>query len=217
MYIAFEGIDGCGKSTMASALVAALTEGGHLVKRVWEPGSTPVAEAIRTLVKSKDLEESMMPVTELFLLNGARHQTLHNVVKPALDAGKIVISDRCYLSGRAYQGYGRNMLLQSNTLEAFIPESLKPDLIIYLDVDVETGLRRTEERDETDRIEEAGLDFFRRARDGFRTAAKMEPERVVRVNANREVEAVFMDVLTHVRRLMEMRNIRWHKETADAS
>lgn len=194
MYIAFEGIDGCGKSTQAMALIKKLAELNIETQRAWEPGGTPMAEALRSLVKADDLEEVVMPMTELFIFNAARQQALHNVVAPALKAGKVVISDRSYLSSRAYQGYGRGMLQQCNALEAFIPENLKPELIIYLDVGVEVGLKRASVREDLDRIEQSGLDFFRRVRDCFRTEAKLNSGVVKRVNANQPVEKVWEDV-----------------------
>lgn len=193
-YVAFEGIDGCGKSTLAKAVTEKLLQAQIDVQRVWEPGSTPIGEAMRTLVKTTAGAEEIAPISELLMFNVARHQSLNNVVMPALAAGKVVISDRCYLSSRAYQGYGRHMLQQTNALEQMIPDAQRPNLIIYLDVEVETGIRRAEERDETDRIEQEPTSFFRRVRDGYRTAAKMEPERVVRINANRSVEEVFATV-----------------------
>lgn len=198
MYIAFEGIDGCGKSTQVMALMRHLEKLELATKRVWEPGSTPMAEAMRSLLKSDELDEFVVPETELLLFNAARQQSLHNVVAPALRDGKIVVSDRSYLSTRAYQGYGRGLLQQCNALEAFIPKHLMPELIIYLDVSVEEGLKRASVREDLDRIEQSGLEFFRRVRDCFRTEAKFNPDRVKRVNANQPVEQVWAEVWTHV-------------------
>ena len=198
MYIAFEGIDGCGKSTQVMALLKYLKGLDIQTKRVWEPGSTPLAEALRRLLKSDELDELVVPETEILLFNAARQQTLHNIVAPALKAGKVVVSDRSYLSTRAYQGYGRGLLQQCSALEAFIPDRLKPDLIIYLDVDVEEGLKRASVREDLDRIEQSGLEFFRRVRDCFRTEALRKPDLVKRVNANQPVEQVWAAVQTIV-------------------
>ena len=203
MYIAFEGIDGCGKSTQVMALIKHLESLDIATQRVWEPGSTPLAEALRTLVKSDELDEVVMPMTELFIFNAARQQSLHNVVAPALKAGKVVVSDRSYISTRAYQGYGRGMLQQCNALEAFIPDHLKPDLVIYLDVGVEEGLKRASVREDMDRIEQSGLEFFRRVRDCFRTEAKFNPKVVKRVNANQSIEAVWADVWAEVEQYLQ--------------
>ena len=198
MYIAFEGIDGCGKSTQVMALIRHLEKLDLATKRVWEPGSTPMAEALRSMLKSDELDELVVPETELLLFNAARQQTLHNIVAPALKAGKVVVSDRSYLSTRAYQGYGRGLMQQCSALESFIPKHLMPDLIIYLDVSVEEGLKRASVREDLDRIEQSGLEFFRRVRDCFRTEALRNPDRVKRVNANQPVEQVWADVWKHV-------------------
>jgi thymidylate kinase len=198
VYIAFEGIDGCGKSTQVMALIRHLEKLDLATKRVWEPGSTPMAEALRSMLKSDELDELVVPETELLLFNAARQQTLHNIVAPALKAGKVVVSDRSYLSTRAYQGYGRGLMQQCSALESFIPKHLMPDLIIYLDVSVEEGLKRASVREDLDRIEQSGLEFFRRVRDCFRTEALRNPDRVKRVNANQPVEQVWADVWKHV-------------------
>jgi dTMP kinase len=105
MYIVFEGIVGSGKTTQVRRLVEYLQISGKEIIHVREPGSTPIAEDIRHLAQGKEWEgESMHPLTNAYLYTAARSQTLHTIVKPALDAGQIVISDRCFLSSCAYQG-----------------------------------------------------------------------------------------------------------------
>ena len=105
MYIVFEGIVGSGKTTQVQKLVEYFRQSGKIVTQVREPGSTPIAEDIRHLAQGKDWEdEPMHPLTNTYLYAAARAQTLHTVVVPALDAGHIVISDRCFLSSCAYQG-----------------------------------------------------------------------------------------------------------------
>jgi dTMP kinase len=105
MYIVFEGIVGSGKTTQVRRLVEYLQISGKEVIHVREPGSTPIAEDIRHLAQAKEWEgESMHPLTNTYLYTAARAQTLHTIVKPALDAGHIIISDRCFLSSCAYQG-----------------------------------------------------------------------------------------------------------------
>ncbi len=197
MYIAIEGIDGCGKSTIANALNNLLLEEGHDVQRVWEPGSTPIGEALRTILKSEQgtFDEEITPTTEILLFNASRMQMLHNVVAPALKAGKIVLSDRCYLSTRAYQGYGRGMKKEVNALESLIPDELKPDLIIYLDVGLDTAKKRRNVREDSDRIEDQDEEFFRTVRDCYRTAAHLDTDRIKRVNANGPVNEVLDTVL----------------------
>jgi dTMP kinase len=105
MYIVFEGIVGSGKTTQVQKLVAYMRSLGYDIIHVREPGSTPIAEDIRHLAQGKEWEgESMHPLTNAYLYTAARSQTLHTIVKPALDAGKTMISDRCFLSSCAYQG-----------------------------------------------------------------------------------------------------------------
>ena len=201
MYIAIEGIDGSGKSEITSRLNHVLNAIGHEVQRVWEPGSTPVGEALRAILKSEQgtFDETIVPTTEILLFNASRLQMLHNVVAPALKAGKLVLSDRCYLSTRAYQGYGHGLKKEANTLESLIPEDLKPDVIIYLDVDLDVAKKRRSVREDTDRIEESGDEFFRTVRDCYRTAAHMDSKYIRRVNANAPIETVFDSVMEIVR------------------
>jgi dTMP kinase len=197
MYIAIEGIDGSGKSEIANALNRILTESGRDVQRVWEPGSTPVGEALRAILKSEQgtFDEEITPTTEILLFNASRLQMLHNVVAPALKAGKIVLSDRCYLSTRAYQGYGHGLKKEVSALETLIPDDLKPDVIIYLDVGLDVAWKRRSIREETDRIEGNSEEFFRTVRDCYRTAAHMDSNLIKRVNANGPVDEVLDTVL----------------------
>ena len=201
MYIAIEGIDGCGKSTIANALAKLLQEEGRDIQRVWEPGSTPIGEALRKIVKSEqgEFDEEITPITEILLFNASRMQMLHNVVAPALKAGKLVLSDRCYLSTRAYQGYGSGLRNEVSALESLIPEELKPDVIIYLDIGLDIAKIRRGDRSDDDRIEASGDQYFSRVRDCYRTAAHINGDLVKRVNANAPVETVLSQVLEIVR------------------
>lgn len=206
-FITFEGGEGCGKSTQVKRLKEAL-EAAHVeVVLVREPGGTWLAEEIRRLIKDQT-EESPCDRTELLLFLAARAQLVKNVIRPALDAGKWIVSDRFSDSTKAYQGYGRGMDLRLiETANDFACEGLKPDLTFFLDVSVETSLARRFKREDAthtvaDRIERAGDDFHRRLMQGFRELAAAEPNRIVSIDANRSLEDVWDSIWKSIRPLI---------------
>ena len=168
------GREGAGKSVTALAVYEALVKEGHKVIHVQEPGSTPMAMDIRSLVK-KEYDERVDDMTELLLFFAARRQLLVNVVIPALRDGCIVISDRSFLSSMAYQGYGGGLNIECDKLIAMVVKDTIPDLTIYMDVPVQVGLERARKRAALDRIESKDLEYFNRARDRFLMEAKYNP------------------------------------------
>ncbi len=193
IYIALEGMEGAGKSSVVTELVEQLSWDGYEVEYVAEPGSTPMAMDIRSVVKKKYPGEVIDPMTELMLFYAARKQLLINRVKPELDAGKIVITDRSYLSSLAYQGYGGGLIDECLLLEKLVVGDLKPTLTIYLDVDPEVGLARVGKRDVLDRIEENDLDYFNRVRSCFKLES-LRPD-VFEVNANGSFSSTYASVI----------------------
>lgn len=205
-FITFEGGEGCGKSTQVRRLKAALEAEGVEVLLTREPGGTVLAEEIRRLIKDQD-DDPPCDRSELLLFLAARAQLVRQVIRPALEAGTWVISDRFSDSTLAYQGYGRGLPLDviARTND-FACEGLTPDLTLLLDVTPETAEARRRGREEAtgtaaDRIERAGDDFHARLRRGFAELAAREPERIVTIDANGTVDEVWERIWNLTRRM----------------
>ena len=205
-FITFEGGEGCGKSTQIKLLAAALEERGYNVLQVREPGGTVVGERIRDILLAKE-STALDSMAELMLYEAARAQICHEVIRPALDAGKIVLCDRFYDSTIAYQGYGRGLdVALIRKLNEAAVDGLAPDMTLMLFIDPVEGLRRamgvTGGDGEGDRIEAAGLAFHQRVHDGFARIAMEEPDRVFVVDAQGSIEEVHVAVLARVMTLL---------------
>ena len=198
-FITFEGGEGCGKSTQVRRLKEALEAEGHEVLLTREPGGTRLSELIRGLLKDEH-EDPPCDRAELLLFLAARAQLVRNVIRPALAAGKWVVSDRFSDSTFAYQGYGRGLPLDVLRLaNDFACEGLKPDLTLLLDVDAETSKARMRKREAAtqttaDRIEQAGDAFHARLRKGFAELAAAEPSRIVTIDASGTPDEVWEKV-----------------------
>ncbi len=177
MFITFEGIEGCGKSTQSKALRRRLVRRGISAILVKEPGTTAVGRVVRQLLKHR-LEITLDPVTEMFLFEVARAQLVSEAILPAMKSKRIVICDRFGESTLAYQGYGRNMdvntILKLNDVAT---KGLRPDLIVLMDIDVEAGLKRKGAASVNDRFEREELSFHQRVRNGYLAMSQAEPER----------------------------------------
>lgn len=178
-FVVIEGLEGAGKTTAIQTVQQWLRGHGHTLVQTREPGGTPLAEQIRTLVKSVH-QEVVSPVTELLLMYAARAQLLDNVIRPALARGDWVLADRHDLSSCAYQGGGRQIPDEVlDPIRQLVLAGLRPDLTLYLDIDPEIGLARARARGELDRIEQEQLAFFQRARAKYLAVATSEPNIVV--------------------------------------
>ena len=206
-FITFEGGEGCGKSTQAARLKAALEKAGVEVLLTREPGGTWLAERIRGLLKDQ-AEDPPCDRSELLLFLAARAQLVKNVIRPALARGAWVVSDRFSDSTLAYQGYGRGLPLdiiaETNN---FACEGLKPDRTFLLMLDRETAaarMRRREEETNTsaDRIETAGTSFHARLADGFAKLAAAEPKRIVTIDAGGTPDEVWGKVWKSIQPLL---------------
>ena len=206
-FITFEGGEGCGKSTQVKRLKEALEREGVRVLLTREPGGTWLSEEIRRLIKDQETD-APCDRSELLLFLAARAQLVKNVIRPALEAGTWVVSDRFSDSTLAYQGYGRGMSLDFiASANAFACEGLKPDLTLLLDVAPETARARMRKRETdthtaADRIEKAGEEFHARLREGFAALAKAEPGRIVAIDANGTQDEVWEDVWKSTRRFL---------------
>jgi len=201
LYIAFEGIVGSGKSTQVRKLGEYLQWEWHDVVHVREPGTTPIAEDIRHLAQVKDWEgEDMHPLTNAYLYAAARSQTLHTVVQPALDAGKIVVADRCFLSSCTIQWeaqwLGMNTVLWVNKSAVW---KIIPDIIFYLDVDIDLALSRIFDVG-WDKFEREGREFYTKIIRGYEKISKWKKLRwrFVRIDASGTEEEVFDRIITHL-------------------
>ena len=198
MFISFEGIDGSGKSTQARLLSEQLSALGRDVILTREPGGSPGAEEIRRLVLEGE-SDRWSATTELLLFTAARRDHLERTILPALNYGKIVITDRFADSSRIYQGLGRAEL---GTLVDRLHELVigrEPDLTILVDMDPEVGLSRALGRqDGEDRFEGFGLEMQQRMREGFLKLAEANANRFCIVDGNRPIEFVKAEILSIV-------------------
>lgn len=197
LYIALDGVEGSGKTTQARLLADWLDTCGVPNVRTREPGGTPAGEEIRRILLDAG------PITdraELLLMLAARALILDQVVRPALDAGKVVIADRSELSTLAYQGYGRGLPLDEiRRLNQFATRGLSPHLTIVLDVPSATGeARRLRMGREADRIEREGEAFHARVAEGYRALAEGNPG-VERLDGRGSIEAVHEEVKRRIR------------------
>lgn len=202
LFISIEGGEGAGKSTVISALREALQAEGREVVLTREPGGTPEGEAIRELLL--DPGNDLSPETELLLMFASRAQLVRKLIRPALERGAVVITDRFTDASYAYQGGGRGMDMgRIAELERWAA-GIRPDLTLLLDVGVSQGLSRARARGgELDRIEREREDFFKRVRSAYLARAAAEPERFRVVDASRpadEVRAAVLDALARWRR-----------------
>jgi dTMP kinase len=194
MFITFEGPDGSGKSTQARQLAEYLQSRGEDVLLTREPGGTAIGDQIRNILHSHD-NAAMAATTEFFLYNAARAQIVAEVIRPALAAGKVVLSDRFADSTVAYQGYGRQLDLNLvHRITDLATAGLKPDLTFFIDISVEEGLRRRKDGHahgaEWNRMDSQSREFYERARRGYEELIRAEPARWVCVNGAKSVDTV---------------------------
>ncbi|GAB4272701.1 MAG: dTMP kinase [Pararhodobacter sp.] len=200
VFITFEGIDGSGKSTQARALAEAL--GARLTR---EPGGSVGAEEIRRLLVEGDAAR-WSPETEILLFTAARRDHVEKTIRPALEAGLVIVSDRFADSTRVYQGAARAALRGKVDLlhEAMI--ALEPDLTFVIDTDPDVALARgLARRSGEDRFESLGAGFQHRLRAGFRALATEYPDRVVLIAGDRAPDTIAADVLTRARAFLAER------------
>ena len=197
LFITLEGLEGSGKTTQQKYIVDELRDKGFDVLLTREPGATRLGKRIRELLLDPEWSE-MTPRAEILLFAADRAQHVEEVVKPALKAGKIVISDRYFDSNLAYQGYGRGLDIEIvKKINLWAVDYLKPDLTFFLDLPVEVGLARA--RAQTvdklgDRLEREELKFYQQVRDGYLKLAE-ESERFRVIDANRSIKEVKIDIL----------------------
>ncbi|MFD3448289.1 dTMP kinase [Microbacteriaceae bacterium 4G12] len=193
LFITIEGPEGSGKSTIISKLLSYLQDKGHTVIATREPGGIAIAEEIRNVLHNK--EHTMMdPRTEALLYAAARRQHLVEKVMPALEKGWLVLCDRFVDSSLAYQGYARGLGVEKVwEINQFAIEDCMPNLTLYLDIEPAKGLERIQQDEgrEVNRLDLESLSFHEKVREGYLQLAKQFPERIVSIDADQSLEAVF--------------------------
>jgi len=202
LFVTFEGIDGCGKTTQLRRARRFLENLGYRVASLREPGSTPAAEKIRKILLSNN--SSINDITELLLYEAARSEITAREIAPLLKSGHIVLCDRFYDSTTAYQGYGRGLDIgMVKRLHRVAVGNVKPDLTLLFDIDLKTATTRLGRQ--RDRLESQPRAFFNRVRKGFLEIAAREKTRVKVIDGAGTVEDTFEIVKKHLQRKLGRR------------
>lgn len=199
MFISFEGTEGVGKTTLIRKIYEYLVQQGQEVVLTREPGGTPMAEQIRSLLLSVNHDENMSNDTELLLMYAARAQHLQQVIVPALLAGKTVLCDRFTDASFAYQCAGRGLSREKLHVlnQNFV--SHMPNVTFWLDAPIELGMSRARERGALDRFEQEKVTFFEKVRAGYQELFEQSPERMKRLDATQSPEQVFAQAVAYLK------------------
>ncbi len=201
LFITFEGPEGSGKTTIANRVLETLKNEGYHVLYTREPGGIDIAEQIRNVILDKN-NTAMDPKTEALLYAASRRQHLVEKVLPALKNDTIVLCDRFVDSSLVYQGVGRNLGIETvYQMNLFAIEDVMPDLTIFFDVKPEIGLARIhkDENREVNRLDLETLDFHQKVYEGYCQVADIYKERISKVDASKDVDDVYNQVLTMVK------------------
>ena len=199
MFITFEGLDFCGKSTQVQLLEKYLLENGKKIKLIREPGGTPISEKIRDILLDKRNSE-MSIQTELVLFSASRSQLVNQVILPALEENYFVISDRFHDSSIAYQAFGRKINLNFvEELQKFVIDKAVPDVTFFLDIPIdEVILRKSKVKQiDLDRIESSEIDFYERVREGYLYLAKKE-KRFRMIDGTASIENIHSKIIKEI-------------------
>lgn len=204
LFIVCDGSNGAGKTTLIYILEQHLLAQGLEVVITREPGGTPIGEKIRDIILDKSHQE-MTDLTELMLMAAQRAQHVAEKIKPALDRGACVISDRFDAATISFQHFARGIDLDTiNTLNNLAKSGLEPDMNIILDLDAEIGMGRVKSRgDQPDRMEQEKLDFLDKARTGYLTQAKNNPSKFTVIDANNAKEQVANEAIGAIEKLLK--------------
>lgn len=195
LFITFEGTDGCGKTTQIELLKRYLEEKGYKVVLTREPGAKGLGEKLREILLNYDGDVSSNCESFLFLADRAQH--IDMLIKPSIERGEVVLCDRHTDSTVAYQGYGRGLdLNQIKMLNDIATNGVKPDMTFVFDIDIETAQKRVGKT--KDRMESAGIEFFKRVRQGYLEIAKSEPERVKVLDATQTIDDISSQVKEYI-------------------
>lgn len=194
LFITLEGPEGGGKTTHAKVLAEALKEKGFDVLLTREPGGSVIGDQIRQILMSLE-NTSMHPSTEFLLFSASRAQHVREIIKPHLDQGGLVVSDRYYHSSLAYQGYGHGLDLDAlGHVTRFATADLTPDLILLLDLPVQDGLIRRREEGDWNRLDAYEVEFHQRVREGYLSMAADDPSRWLIVDATAPMDEIQVEL-----------------------
>lgn len=198
LFITFEGGDGSGKSTQIGLLTEYMESQGYETVVTREPGGTAISESIRQILLDRN-NSSMLPITETMLYAAARAQLVGELIRPSIEQGKVVICDRFLDSSIAYQAYGRNLGDAVQQINSYAIDGLMPDITVYLRIDPGIGRERISGR-EQDRIEAESEAFHRRVSDGYEALCRLDPDRIISIDASRTIEAIHEEIRGRVDR-----------------
>ena len=197
IFISFEGIDGCGKSTQVKMLVEYLNQSGSETIMVREPGGTKISEEIRDILLNRHLD-NICDRTEALLMTGSRSQLTNEIILPSLIKGLNVVADRYYDSTLAYQGGGRELDLEwLIKLNHFATYNLDPNITFFIDIDPKEAQKRKNQ--EEDRIERAGIDLQARVRNAYIELAQRFKERYVSIDGNASVNTIHEKIINEIK------------------
>ena len=205
LFIVMEGPDGSGKTTQINLLEQYLKEAGYECLITREPGGTVIGEEVRELILNPEYKE-MSPVTEMLLYAASRAQLVHEVLGPALEAGRIVISDRCVESSIVYQGIARNLGI--STVAAVNAPGIgiyRPDGIFFIDLSEAEGIRRKKNQKKLDRMEQESIDFHHLVSEGYRKVLAERPE-VIKIDGGKDIDVIQKKIRNHVDELLKKKN-----------
>jgi len=203
IFISMEGPDGSGKSTQIELLKAYLKKKGYdeiIITR--EPGGTVISEAIRGIILNKDFSE-MSYMTEALLYASARAQLVSQVIKPALEAGKAVISDRFVDSSAVYQGMARGLGVEEvYNINSYAIQGIMPQLTIHMDLPAKVGISRKKNQAELDRMELETIEFHEKVAEGYRELARRSPDRIKSIDATQDIQTIHEIIVKYVEELL---------------
>lgn len=205
LFIVMEGSDGSGKTTQINLLEQYLKEAGYECLITREPGGTVIGEEVRELILNPEYKE-MSPVTEMLLYAASRAQLVHEVIGPALEAGRIVISDRFVDSSIVYQGIARNLGI--STVAAVNAPGIgiyRPDGIFFIDLSEAEGIRRKKNQKKLDRMEQESIDFHHLVSEGYRKVLAERPE-VIKIDGGKNIDVIQKKIRNHVDELLKKKN-----------
>jgi dTMP kinase len=210
IFITFEGPDGSGKTTQLKKVAQELQKLGHDVLVTREPGGTAISDKIRSIILDP-VNEEMVDQAEVLLYAASRAQHVHELILPALKAGRIVLCDRFIDASVAYQSYGLGVDIEMvKNISKYASSGLQATRTYMMDVPVEVSLERLNQRagateftQQLDRIEQKNVDYHSRVRAGFHQIASDHPDRVIMIDANRDVERIAADIWQDCKQLLE--------------
>lgn len=189
LFISFEGADGCGKSTQAKLFAEYLKQKGYEVVLTREPGGTPISEKIRNIILDPQCKEED-PKTEMLLFAASRAQHVAELIRPSVNAGKIVICDRFVDSSIAYQGYARGLGEQVEIVNSYAVDGCMPDITFFFDISPEDARKRNAKTDKADRLELEKNEFYQKVYEGFVKLSEKYKDRYVVIDASGSIEEI---------------------------